>query len=100
MTGREIPVREEAAPAAGDPPELVAANARAREELGWAPRARRWRTMIADAWAWHQAHPDGYGGLSEQRLERGDRSRPAPRRGRGAASITAKRSGSAAASAS
>ena len=27
--------------------------------------------MIADAWAWHQAHPDGYGGL-KQRLERRD----------------------------
>jgi UDP-glucose 4-epimerase len=59
VTGREIPVREEGR-RAGDPPALVAANARAREELGWAPR-RGLDEMIADAWAWHQAHPRGYG---------------------------------------
>jgi UDP-glucose 4-epimerase len=59
VTGREIPVREESR-RPGDPPELVAANARARELLGWAPR-RGLDEMIADAWAWHRAHPDGYG---------------------------------------
>jgi UDP-glucose 4-epimerase len=59
VTGREIPVREEDR-RPGDPPELVAANARAREQLGWTPR-RGLDEMIADAWAWHQAHPDGYG---------------------------------------
>jgi len=60
VTGREIPVREEGR-RPGDPPELVAANARAREELGWAPR-RGLEEMIADAWAWRQAHPQGYSG--------------------------------------
>ena len=60
VTGRPIAVREEGR-RAGDPPELVAANARAREQLGWAPR-RGLDEMIADAWAWHQAHPRGYGG--------------------------------------
>jgi UDP-glucose 4-epimerase len=60
VTGREIPVREEDR-RPGDPPELVAANAKAREELGWAPR-RGLDEMIADAWAWHQAHPLGYRG--------------------------------------
>jgi len=59
VTGREITVREEPR-RAGDPPELVAAPARARAELGWSPR-RDLEAMIADAWAWHQAHPDGYG---------------------------------------
>jgi UDP-glucose 4-epimerase len=59
VTGREIPAREEGR-RPGDPPELVAANARARAELGWAPR-RGLEEMIADAWAWHQAHPRGYG---------------------------------------
>jgi UDP-glucose 4-epimerase len=59
VTGREIVAREEPR-RPGDPPELVAANARAREELGWAPR-RGLEAMIADAWAWHQAHPQGYG---------------------------------------
>ncbi len=58
VTGREIPAREEPR-RAGDPPELVAAAARAGAELGWAPR-RGLEEMIADAWAWHQAHPDGY----------------------------------------
>jgi UDP-glucose 4-epimerase len=60
VTGREIPVREEGR-RPGDPPELVAANARARGELGWAPR-RGLEEMIADAWAWRQAHPRGYSG--------------------------------------
>jgi UDP-glucose 4-epimerase len=60
VTGREIAVREEGR-RPGDPPELVAANARAREELGWTPR-RGLDEMIADAWAWHQAHPQGYRG--------------------------------------
>jgi UDP-glucose 4-epimerase len=59
VTGREIPVREEDR-RPGDPPQLVAATARAREELGWSPR-RGLEEMIADAWAWHQAHPEGYG---------------------------------------
>jgi UDP-glucose 4-epimerase len=59
VTGREIAVREEGR-RPGDPPELVAANARARDELGWAPR-RGLDEMIADAWKWHQAHPRGYG---------------------------------------
>jgi UDP-glucose 4-epimerase len=59
VTGREIPVREEGR-RAGDPPALVAANGRAREQLGWTPR-RGLDEMIADAWEWHQAHPRGYG---------------------------------------
>jgi UDP-glucose 4-epimerase len=58
VTGREIPVRDEGR-RAGDPPELVAANARARAELGWEPR-RGLDEMIGDAWAWQQAHPQGY----------------------------------------
>jgi UDP-glucose 4-epimerase len=58
VTGREIDVRDEQR-RAGDPPELVADPARARAELGWAPE-RGLEAMIADAWGWHQAHPDGY----------------------------------------
>jgi UDP-glucose 4-epimerase len=58
VTGRTVPVREEPR-RAGDPSQLVAASARAREELGWAPR-RTLEDMVADAWAWAQAHPDGY----------------------------------------
>jgi UDP-glucose 4-epimerase len=45
---------------AGDPPVLVASNARAREQLGWTPRRSTLPEMISSAWAWRQAHPDGY----------------------------------------
>src|SRR5689334_6408555 len=58
VTGREIVATEEPR-RAGDPPRLVAANARAREGLGWAPE-KTLEDMIRDAWAWHSAHPDGY----------------------------------------
>jgi UDP-glucose 4-epimerase len=59
VTGRDIEAREEPR-RPGDPPELVAAGDRVREELGWEPQ-KSLDDMIADAWAWHQAHPDGYG---------------------------------------
>jgi UDP-glucose 4-epimerase len=58
VTGREFEVREEPR-RPGDPPQLVAANAKAREGLGWAPE-RSLDDMVADAWAWRQAHPQGY----------------------------------------
>jgi UDP-glucose 4-epimerase len=58
VTGRDIPAREEPR-RPGDPPELVAAYDRIRDELGWEPEMGL-EEMIADAWAWHQAHPDGY----------------------------------------
>jgi UDP-glucose 4-epimerase len=60
VTGREIPAREEPR-RPGDPAALVAAADRARSELGWRPE-RGLDAMIADAWAWHQAHPRGYAG--------------------------------------
>jgi UDP-glucose 4-epimerase len=59
VTGREIVAREEPR-RPGDPPKLVASNARARDGLGWTPE-RSLDDMVRDAWAWHQAHPDGYG---------------------------------------
>jgi UDP-glucose 4-epimerase len=46
---------------AGDPPVLVASNAKAREVLGWIPRRSTLDEMIGSAWAWRQAHPAGYG---------------------------------------
>ncbi len=45
----------------GDPPVLVASNARAREVLGWTPRRSTLPEMIGSAWAWRRAHPNGYG---------------------------------------
>jgi UDP-glucose 4-epimerase len=59
VTGREIPVNEEPR-RPGDPARLVASSERIRAELGWEPE-KDLETMIADAWAWRQAHPDGYG---------------------------------------
>jgi UDP-glucose 4-epimerase len=61
VTGREIEVREEAR-RAGDPAVLVASSQKIRDELGWVPRKPEIETMIADAWTWFEAHPEGYGG--------------------------------------
>lgn len=46
---------------AGDPPVLVASNARAREALGWTPKRSTLEAMIGSAWAWRREHPAGYG---------------------------------------
>jgi UDP-glucose 4-epimerase len=59
VTGREIPVSEEPR-RPGDPAQLVASSEKIRAELGWEPE-KDLDAMIADAWAWHQAHPHGYG---------------------------------------
>jgi UDP-glucose 4-epimerase len=61
VTGVEIPVRE-AARRPGDPPMLVASSELIRTELGWKPRRPALEAMVADAWAFAQAHPNGYGG--------------------------------------
>ena len=60
VTGCEISVVETIR-RPGDPPVLVAASQRIRSELGWEPRKPELETMIADAWAFAQARPDGYG---------------------------------------
>jgi UDP-glucose 4-epimerase len=60
VTGVEIPVVEQAR-RPGDPPRLVAASEKIRAELGWEPRHDLTR-MVADAWAFAEAHPDGYSG--------------------------------------
>jgi UDP-glucose 4-epimerase len=59
VTGAEIPTRE-APRRPGDPPMLVAASQRIRTQLGWEPRKPELEQMIADAWAFMQARPDGY----------------------------------------
>ena len=45
----------------GDPPALVAAVGRAEAVLGWRPRHSSLEEILASAWAWHRAHPQGYG---------------------------------------
>jgi len=59
VTGREIAVKEEGR-RPGDPAALVASSERIRAELGWFPSKPGVDAMIADAWAWSQAHPEGY----------------------------------------
>jgi UDP-glucose 4-epimerase len=60
VTGR--PIAHTIAPRrAGDPPRLVAEPAKLKATLGWAPQYTDIEKTIATAWAWHQAHPDGYG---------------------------------------
>jgi UDP-glucose 4-epimerase len=59
VTGHEIGTNE-APRRPGDPPMLVAASDRIRSELGWEPRKPALEDMVADAWAFAQANPDGY----------------------------------------
>jgi UDP-glucose 4-epimerase len=59
VIGRDIDAVE-APRRAGDPPELVAASDRIREELGWEPEKPELEAMISDAWTWMQDHPHGY----------------------------------------
>jgi hypothetical protein len=51
---------------------LVASSRRARRELGWQPRHSTLEQMLADAWAWREAHPAGYADAA------GDGSGPMP----------------------
>jgi UDP-glucose 4-epimerase len=44
----------------GDPAVLIASSARIASELGWSPRVRDIRTIVATAWRWHANHPEGY----------------------------------------
>lgn len=44
----------------GDPAVLVASAGRAIDELGWRPQGTELGSIIADAWRWHLAHPNGY----------------------------------------
>ena len=59
VTGRAVPARA-VKRRIGDPPVLVASSRRARRELGWQPKHSTLEQMLADAWAWREANPDGY----------------------------------------
>ena len=45
---------------AGDPPALYADASKVRRELGWVPRYVDLDEMVATAYRWHHAHPQGY----------------------------------------
>jgi UDP-glucose 4-epimerase len=59
VTGRAIPSVERPR-REGDPPRLVAASDKIRTELGWSARKPLLTTILADAWEFHRARPDGY----------------------------------------
>jgi len=59
ISGRPIPIREMPR-RAGDPPRLVAATGKVRQELGWNPRFAHLDDIVSTAWAWHQRNPGGY----------------------------------------
>lgn len=59
ITGHEIPV-EERPRRPGDPPRLVAASDRAREQLGWKPEFQNISAIVESAWNWHKKYPRGY----------------------------------------
>ena len=59
ITGHAIPVRI-AERRAGDPPALVADAGLARRTLGWTPKFVGIEPIVASAWRWHRAHPNGY----------------------------------------
>ena len=45
---------------AGDPAVLIASSERIRRELNWQPEFQDLRKIIASAWEWLQAHPNGF----------------------------------------
>jgi UDP-glucose 4-epimerase len=61
MTNR--PIKVEIAPRRpGDPSRLIADSEKARSVLGWQQLYYpNLKSIIATAWEWHKAHPDGYG---------------------------------------
>ena len=63
VTGQPIPRTFEAR-RPGDPPRLVADATKLKNRLGWVPEYTDIRDIVATAWAWHQAHPHGYGTLA------------------------------------
>lgn len=59
VTGHPIPA-EIVDRRAGDPPALVADSRRIKNELGWNPKFPDIESIVASAWDWHKANPDGY----------------------------------------
>lgn len=58
--GRVVPY-ETASRRAGDPPVLVASSDHIRRETGWQPRFADLDAIVRTAYAWREAHPNGYG---------------------------------------
>lgn len=59
VTGHPIP--EKVVPRRpGDPARLVASSEKAKRELGWKPLYTTIEEIVASAWEWHEANPNGY----------------------------------------
>jgi UDP-glucose 4-epimerase len=59
VTAHPIPVRLEG-PRPGDPAELVADAAKARQVLGWTAMQSDMPTILKSQWVWRRKHPRGY----------------------------------------
>jgi UDP-glucose 4-epimerase len=59
VTGLSVPVVE-GARRPGDPPALYADSNKAQEELGWEIKFTEVKDIIATAWRWHEANPNGF----------------------------------------
>jgi UDP-glucose 4-epimerase len=59
VTGKSIPVVAKPR-RMGDPPQLIASAERTKVTLEWRPKFPGLRDIVASAWSWHRAHPDGY----------------------------------------
>ncbi len=59
VTGKTVPTIEKPR-RPGDPPRLIAAAEKARQELGWTPRFPKLDDIVSTAWDWHRKNPKGY----------------------------------------
>lgn len=59
VTGHRIPAQT-VPRRAGDPAQLVASSEKAKSILGWKPEYNSLETIVASAWNWHKAHPNGF----------------------------------------
>jgi UDP-glucose 4-epimerase len=66
ISGHPIPVTETPR-RPGDPAVLVASSEKIQRELKWRPQHAELEQIIASAWRWHQAHPNGYQADADQR---------------------------------
>lgn len=65
ITGKEISARV-VARRAGDPSTLIASSEKAKSVLSWDPQYTDIKKIIASAWNWHQAAPEGYADQNKQ----------------------------------
>ncbi len=59
VTGHSIPAKI-ISRRPGDPARLVASSEKAKRELGWKPIYTSIDEIVASAWEWHRANPNGY----------------------------------------